>query len=87
MTAAAADSELFERIVREVLRRLVAMGIGVQPLHGEASELVLAERVVTLATLAGRLAGVGRVVVGARAVVTPSARDQLRDSGIELVRR
>lgn len=81
------DSELFERIVREVLRRLAEMGIGVTPAPSEAAELVLADRVVALATLAGRLTGVQRVVVGTRAVVTPAARDELRDCQIELLRR
>lgn len=81
------DSELFERIVREVLRRLAEMGIGVTAAPSEAAELVLADRVVALATLAGRLTGVQRVVVGMRAVVTPAARDELRGCQIELLRR
>jgi hypothetical protein len=81
---------LVERIVREVLRRLEASGERVGD-NGDASateprELVIAERVVTLERIAGRLGGVRRVVVRSRAVVTPSVRDELRDRKIELVR-
>ncbi len=48
--------------------------------------LRLAERVITLATLEGRLRGVRRVAVGRSAVVTPSVRDVLGRQGIALVR-
>lgn len=48
--------------------------------------LRLPERLITLATLEGRLRGVRRVVVGRSAVVTPSVRDVLRRQDIELAR-
>jgi hypothetical protein len=50
-------------------------------------ELTLAERVISQQLVANRLAGIGRVVVGPRAVVTPLVRDELKRRGIELVRR
>jgi hypothetical protein len=83
------NTELFERIVREVLRRLQAAGVKIEAADSPAvaAELVLAERLVTLTTLDGRLRGVQRVVVPPRAVITPSARDELRDRNIELVTR
>ena len=47
-------------------------------------ELTLDARVVTTATLHGRLNGVRRVLVNQRAVVTPSVKDELRKRGIRL---
>jgi len=46
--------------------------------------LQLADRVVTMASLSGRLSGVQRLVVPARAVVTPAVRDRLRELRIAL---
>ncbi len=83
------DSELIERVVREVIRRLLERGVSVGesvPANGTA-EVVVQERVVALATIEGRLKDVRRVVVGRRAVVTPAVRDELKDRGIELERR
>jgi hypothetical protein len=48
---------------------------------------VLADHVVTLAVLERVPAGTRRVVVGARAVLTPSAREHAADTGIEIVRQ
>lgn len=48
-------------------------------------DLPLYEKVVTLATLEGRLKGVHRVVVRPEAVVTPAVRDELRDKGVGIV--
>jgi hypothetical protein len=86
------NAELFEQVVREVLRRLQAAGVKVEaaadnPPPAAAKDLVLAERLVTLKTLEGRLSGVRRVMAPSRAVITPSARDELRDRNIELVTR
>lgn len=49
-----------------------------------AEDLVLDARLVSLAVLAGRLAGVRRVLVPAGAVVTPSAKDLLRKERVQL---
>lgn len=48
---------------------------------------VLADHVVTLAVLERLPAGTRRVVVAARAVLTPSAREHAADTGIEIVRQ
>ncbi|MBX3434915.1 MAG: hypothetical protein KF847_16475 [Pirellulales bacterium] len=76
--------EQLEWIVAEVVRRLREQGLadGAAP----AGELVLAERVVTVATVSQRLGGVARVRVARGAVVTPAARDLLKDHGVALVR-
>jgi hypothetical protein len=49
------------------------------------TDRIVESRVVTLAEIAGRLSGVRRLVVPYRAVVTPSARDELLRREIELV--
>jgi ribose 5-phosphate isomerase RpiB len=56
------------------------------PERGGPRELVVADRVVSLAALDGRLAGIGRLVTRRDAVITPSARDEVNSRGIELVR-
>ena len=82
------DAELIEQIVQAVIRRLAERGVVVQPQPcGETAELTVTDKVVALATLEGRLRGVKRVVVGGRSIVTPAARDALRDKSIELIRR
>ncbi len=48
-------------------------------------ELAVQSPVVTLAELEGRLAGIKRLVVPARSVVTPSVRDELQRRKIALV--
>jgi len=82
------DPEFFELVVREVIRRLRDQGLIVQgTVPAAADELNLPERLITRATLHGRLAGIGRVVVSLKAIVTPSVRDELKEQAIELVRR
>ncbi|HRX80070.1 MAG TPA: hypothetical protein P5307_13455 [Pirellulaceae bacterium] len=82
------DPEFIDRIVQEVIRRLVSRGL---VLDGAASvdetELAVSDKVVTLATLDGKLLGVKRLVVGGRSIVTPAVKDELKDRSIELVRR
>lgn len=85
-----------DRIVREVLARLplATSGNGTAAMRPAApgssdtpsstSELVLAQRVVTLDVLAGRLQGVRRLGVLPRAVITPAARDYLRQQGVTI---
>ena len=81
-----------ETIVREVIRRLQAdqarapelddLGQSSQSMPGELS---IADRLVTLEVLDGKLSGIGRVLVSPRAVITPAARDELRGQGIQIV--
>ena len=78
-----ATPEQLEWIVQEVIRRLRPGDSAPTP---AANELRLSERVVTLALLKDRLVNVRRVVVPARAVVTPAVVDELKHRQIELVR-
>lgn len=77
------DTELFERIVQEVIRRLVARGVDVGTPGNK--QLAVSERVITLATLDGKLDGVETVSVQKRAVVTPAVKDELNRRKIRLV--
>lgn len=81
------DPEFIERIVQEVIRRLLKQGLVGGAAAGGETELAVSDKVVTLATLDGRLAGVKRLVVGGRSIVTPAVKDELKDRSIELVRR
>ena len=94
MSAGAWD---IDAIVREVLQRLeqLASQSRSEPPPPAAvpnaprldrQELRLADRVVTLATVDGRLRGIHRVVVSRTAVITPSVRDLLRRQDIALLR-
>ena len=77
-----------ERIVAEVIRRLRGMAsspVGDAP-PAVGHDLILTERVITLRTLEGRLGGVQRLLVPAKAVVTPAVKDELKQHKIELVR-
>ena len=91
MPSPIANAELIDTIVREVIRRLTAMGAVIESDGGTkgtsvsaVQEVVVGERLITLETLRGRLSGARRVVVGKSAVVTPAVRDELRDREIEL---
>lgn len=82
--------EQVETIVLEVLRRLGLLQGQARVAVGERSsttaELSLSEKVVTLRSIEGRLAGVQRLIVARRAVVTPAVKDELKQRKIELVR-
>jgi ribose 5-phosphate isomerase RpiB len=81
-------------IVREVLRRLEAQQASVdvsvdsppEPASPKKNELRLTNRVVTLALLENRLAGIRRVVVPRGAVITPAVKDLLRRTNVALDR-
>ncbi len=92
----ALSSHDIERIVTEVMRRLQSAGVLVRPDSGSPSEIAsvsaktatytVTEHVVSLAVLEGHLENLQRLVVGARAVVTPAVRDELRERDIALER-
>jgi hypothetical protein len=90
----AKSEDQIERIVGEVLVRLgAAAAVRVDrprsqpsPASGSVSDLTLDDKVVSAATLKDRLNGVQRLIVSARAVVTPSARDLLKENNVSLVR-
>src|SRR5262245_7251939 len=75
-----------EPIVREVVRRLMAGPRGPAEASPSADELVLSERLVTLATIEGRLGGIRRLVIPPGSVVTPAVRDRLRAGRIHVDR-
>lgn len=84
-----------ERIVRDVLARMQT-GIKVETVatpkkpeehRNDQTQLELHDRVVSVATLADRLAHKRAIVVPARSIVTPAARDLLRDRGIVIHRQ
>lgn len=83
------DPDLIERIVQEVIRRLSERGVQVEQRASEtaSNDLHVDSKVVALASLEGKLNGVRRVIVESRAIVTPAAKDELRDLEIELIRR
>jgi hypothetical protein len=75
-----------ERVVQEVLRRLKAMTPSPLATATTRTTLSLTTRLVTVAELDGKLQGIQRLEVPPRAVVTPAARDYLRDHGVQLAR-
>jgi hypothetical protein len=91
-----------ERIVQEVIRRLLAMqaqggmapGVGTVPASPGmaakpamvAKSVTVSDKLITVATLDRLPAGTTEVTLAARAVVTPLARDEARDRGIRLNR-
>ena len=85
------SEEQVEWIVSEVLRRLGVAAAASRVAGDERSssparqELTITDRVVTMRSLEGRLAGVNRLVVASRAVITPAVKDELKQRQIELV--
>jgi hypothetical protein len=83
-------------IVREVVRRLREPSASGSNGHAETNtnqnntalpgELSLEDKLVTLSSLDGRLGQVHRVVVQSQAIITPAARDLLKEKKISLVR-
>jgi hypothetical protein len=84
------NEEQVEWIVGEVIRRLGLLegrrGTATS-VSSPVTELVVAEKVVTMRTIQDRLTNVSKIVVSDRAVVTPAVRDELRSRKIELIRR
>ena len=82
--------EQIEWVVVEVIRRLGLVSASVdgeeRSFSSVGGDLAIAERLVTLRSIEGRLAGVKRLVVKSRAVITPAVRDELKQRQIELVR-
>ena len=88
------DRQNIEWLVAEVLRRLRLLADAPEEPPRDAEnppatdlpegDLVINARVVTLREIEGRLPNVRRVLVGQRAVVTPSVKDELRKKHIRL---
>jgi hypothetical protein len=71
-----------EYIIREVIRRLLAMEN--EPSRDDGGTVKLTERLVTMTTLDGRLANAKRLIVAKKAIVTPLVKDELRKRKIAL---
>lgn len=77
---------LIEQIVAEVMRRLMPTAASA-PVSSETNNrqtIQLTDSVITADVLAEKIANGSRVAVGAKAIVTPSARDWLRHNNVEL---
>lgn len=94
---AASDADAFtERIVREVIRRLLAMGIApaggpaapgaAAPSAAAAPPYRVTQRLITAAMLHSVPPGTTEVLVPHRAVITPLARDEAKELGLRLTR-
>jgi len=80
-----------DRIVAEVVRHLRALvATSSTPAPSQKTEattsLNLNDKVITLASIKGKLEGVTIVIVPERAIVTPAVRDELRDRKIRCER-
>jgi hypothetical protein len=71
-----------EYIIREVIRRLMAMANDTA--RDDGGTVKLTERLVTMATLDSRVANARRLIVAKKAVVTPLVKDELRKRKIAL---
>ncbi|UUO05207.1 hypothetical protein M4951_17710 [Blastopirellula sp. J2-11] len=89
------NSEQIERIVRLVVQQVRTLAkssettVSLAPsveISTDGSEVALADRVVTMETLEGKIGGAKALVVSPTAIVTPAVRDALRDRGVQLRR-
>jgi hypothetical protein len=90
------DPDQLEWIVREVVQRLrddstrsplpEGEGLGVRGEAPKGAHIVLTQTLITAATLYHKLAGVTQLTIPAKAVITPSARDLLKQHNVELHR-
>ena len=78
--------EQIEWIVAEVIRRLPPTWVAENERSSSpVGELSIADRVVTMRSIEGRLNGITSLVVNRRAVITPAVRDELKQRKIELI--
>jgi hypothetical protein len=88
------DPDQLEWIVREVVRRLregsstsvLSTASAPAPLPSPDAHITLPQPLITTATLEHKLAGVTQITITKRAVITPSARDLLKENNIVLTR-
>jgi len=74
-----AQRDQIERIVREVLAELLQK---TSPAGPASKELIVSEKVISATQLEKQLAGVERLIVPRGAVITPMARDLLREKNV-----
>lgn len=82
-----ANSEQVERIVREVLSRLGASTEALHQSNGNSDALVLNDRVLTGDILAARIGSADQIQVAPNTVLTPTAKDYIRQRNIEVTRQ
>ncbi len=90
------DPETIRKLVAEVVARIQTQASAAPVAAAQASSsygqpqqaagVMIADAVITLATVERLPGGTKRAVIAAKAVITPSARERARDHGIELVR-
>lgn len=82
------DADAIKRLVEEVLRRIQgeAAARPASPSPAAGAGVSSGATVISAATIAGLPAGTRRLMVAARAVITPSARDAAGAAGIIIVR-
>lgn len=96
-TSSAPDPETVRRLVAEVIRRIatVAPSAAASPAPAAATDvappspadgILLTDRVITLAVIDKLPPGTRQAAHPAEAVITPSARDRARETGVTLVR-
>lgn len=84
-------TQQIERIVREIVSRLnngnaqVTQNGSSEKTENQVGTLTLTEKVVSVETLGGKLDNVSQLRLQPKAVLTPAARDELRDKGIEIL--
>ncbi len=89
------SDDFVERIVREVISRLLAMESRAATVRTDGNRFATApvnvthqvdDRVITAATLESVPAGTTELLIGPRAIITPLARDEAKSMGILLTR-
>jgi len=78
------QADLVQRVVAEVVRRLATDTAARSESKAVPQGLILTDAVVTEAVLSERAKGQRLISVGAKSIVTPSARDWLRRNQVEL---
>lgn len=80
------DSQLIDRIVREVLTRIGTSAGDVRSVNGAEQPAVLSDRVLTGDLLAERIGSATRIQISPDTLLTPTARDLVRHRKIEVTR-
>ena len=81
------SEQQLEWIVAEVIRRLLNQGVAVGERSSTTAELKINDKVVTLRTIDGKLAGIKQLSIPSKGIVTPAVKDELKQRQITLVRQ
>jgi len=80
------NSAEIESIVRRVLATLIDSGTSVVSIEPKSSTLSFVDNVVSVSMLKNRLSGIKVLEIAQSAVLTPAARDYVRECKVEIVR-